>query len=194
MLCREGAQATQHATEVQEAMDKQFQARWRQAEAELQDLCKSNSAQAPTLATKLQEAQLEHQQLYTAQERQLQLEAQALKQSQQQAQQAYSLAQEHELAIREFRRQAEEQPEILTSQWTMPNLTVESQPDNLLNTASPGRRSSKTLASELMTPTRPTRGGLRTPEGEPVRYGSSPMTQQYNCQEDLSVPPAQWRD
>ena len=34
VLCQESAQAAQHATEIQEAMDKQFQTRWRQAEAE----------------------------------------------------------------------------------------------------------------------------------------------------------------
>ena len=82
-------------------------------------MCKSNSAQVQILAVKLQETQLEHQQLYTAQERQLQLETQTLKLSQDQEQQAYSLAQEHERAIQEFRRQAEEQPEILKSQWRM---------------------------------------------------------------------------
>ena len=42
-----------------------------------------NSAQVQALASKLQETQLEHEQLYSAQERQLQLEAQALRQSQQ---------------------------------------------------------------------------------------------------------------
>ena len=117
VLCRESAQAAQHATEVQEAMDKQFQARWRQAEAELRDLCKSNSAQVQSLAIKLEETQLELQQLHNAQARQLQLEAQALKQTQQQEEHAYIVAQAHELAVQEFRRQAEEQPEILKSQW-----------------------------------------------------------------------------
>ena len=106
VLCQESAQAAQHATEIQETMDKQFQARWGQAEAEFRDLCKSNSPQARTVAAKLQETQLEHQQLYTAQERQLQLEAQTLRQSQDQEQQAYRIAQEHERAIRECRRQA----------------------------------------------------------------------------------------
>ena len=38
VLCWESAQAAQHATETQEAMDQQYQARWRQAEAELRDL------------------------------------------------------------------------------------------------------------------------------------------------------------
>ena len=70
VLCRESAEAAQRATKVQEAMDKQFQAQWRQAEAELRDLCKSSSA-----------VYLEHQQLQTAQERQLQFEAQALRRS-----------------------------------------------------------------------------------------------------------------
>ena len=74
------------------------------------------------------------------------------------------------------------------------SLTVEAETDNVLSTASPGRRSSWTLASELMTLVRPTTGGLRTPEGATVRYGPSPVTQQYNRQSDLSVPPAQWGD
>ena len=232
-LCQESAHAAHQATEVQEAMDKQFQTRWRQTEAELQDLCKSNSAQVQTLAAKLQETQLEHLQLYIAQERQLQLEAQALKQSQQQEEHAHSVAREHELAIHEFRRQAEEQPEILKSQWKMqlsqqasykaeihelyaemlnmrekskmkaalsanmcrleqPSLTVEAAPDNVLNTTSPSRRSSWITPSELMIPMRPTTGGLRAPEAEPVRYGPSPVTQQYNRQGDMSVPPAHW--
>ena len=78
-------------------MDKQFQARWRKAEAELRDLRQSNSAQTQTLASKLQETQLEHQQLDSAQERQLQLEAQALRQSQQEEHQASSLARDMNL-------------------------------------------------------------------------------------------------
>ena len=117
--CQESAQAAQHGTEVQEAMDEQFQDRWKQwkqTEAELRDWCKSNSAQVQTPASKLHETQLEHQQLYTAQERQLQLEAQILRQSQHEEQQAANLAREHELAILEFRRQAEEHPEIFKSQ------------------------------------------------------------------------------
>ena len=235
-LCEETAQAAQHATVVQKAMDKQFQARWRQAEAKLRDLCKSNRAQVQTLAAKLQETQLEHQQLYTVQERQFQIEAQTLKRSQDQEHQTYSIAaQEHERAIQARRRQAEEQPGILKSQWRMqlsqqasykaeihefytemlnmrensemkaalsanmcrleqPSPTVEAEPENVLNTASPGRRSSWILASELTTPVRPTTGALRSPEGAPVRYGPSPVTQQYNRQGDLSVPPTQWGD
>ena len=55
VLCRESAQAAQHATKAQEAMDKRYQARWGQAEAEPRDLCKSNSVQAQSVASKLQE-------------------------------------------------------------------------------------------------------------------------------------------
>ena len=231
VLCRESAQTAEQATKIQEAMDKRLQAQWKQTEAKLQDLCKSNSTHAQTLAIKLQETQLQHQQLYTAPERQLQLEAQALKQSQEQEQQAYSLAQEHECAIQEFRRQAEEQPEVLKSPWQtqlsqqasykaeihelytemlnmqersemkaalsanmrrleQPSLTVEAEPESVLNTASPGRRSSSIRDND----SNETTGGVRTPEGAPVPYGPSPVTQQYSHQVDLSVPPAQWGD
>ena len=102
VLCRESAQVAQQATKAQEAMDQHFKARWRQAEADLRDLCQPNSAQAQSLASKLQETNLEHQQLHTAQERQLQLKAQALRQAQIEEQQAAALAREHELAIQEF--------------------------------------------------------------------------------------------
>ena len=135
----------------------------------------------------------------------------------------------------ECRRRAEEQPEILKSQWRMqlsqqasykaeihelytemlnmleksemqaalsakmcrleqPSLTVRSEPENVLNTASPGRHSSWILASELMTPDRPTTGGLQTPTGAPVRLGPSPITQQYSRRQDRSPPPGQWGD
>ena len=53
VLCRQSTEAAQRATEAQEAMEKQFQAQWRRAEAELRDLRQSNSAQAQTLATRL---------------------------------------------------------------------------------------------------------------------------------------------
>ena len=78
VLCRESAQAAQQVTEAQEAMDQHYKAKWRQAEADLKALCQSSSAQVQSLAVKLQEANLEHHELYTAQERQLRLEAQAL--------------------------------------------------------------------------------------------------------------------
>ena len=65
---------------VQEAMDKQFQARWRQAA--LQDTRESSSAQVQQLAERLQRNELQHQQRHTAKERRLQLEAQACRRSQ----------------------------------------------------------------------------------------------------------------
>ena len=84
-------------------MDQRYKAKWRQAEADLQDLCQSNSAQAQSLASKLQETNLEHQQLHTAQERQRQLEARALRQAQIEEQQTAATAREHELAIQDSR-------------------------------------------------------------------------------------------
>ena len=45
-----------------------------------------------------------------------------------------------------------------------------------------------------MTPVRPTTSGLLTPKGAPVRYGPSPVTQQYSHGRDLSLPSAQWGD
>ena len=48
---------------------------------------------------------------------QLRLEAQALRQAQEQEQQAAQMTHEHELAIQEFRRQAEEQPELHKLLW-----------------------------------------------------------------------------
>ena len=88
VLCREKNQAAHQATEAQEAMDQHYKAKWRQAQADLQALCQSNSAQVQSLASKLQETNLEHHELYTAQERQLRLEAQTLRQAQEQEQQA----------------------------------------------------------------------------------------------------------
>ena len=98
-------------------MDQHYKAKWRQAEADLQSLCQSNSAQVQSLASKLQETNLEHHEQYTAQERQLRLEAQTLRQAQEQEQQAAQVTHEHELAIQEFRRQAEEQPELHKLLW-----------------------------------------------------------------------------
>ena len=230
---RRSCTSCHRGTEVQETMDKQLQARWRQTEAEPRDLCKSNSAQVQSLAAKLHENELENQQLHTAQERQLQLEAQALGRSQDLEQKACSIAHESEIALREVRRKAEEQPQVLKTQWKLqlsqqasykaeihelytemlnmceeselqaalsakmhrleqPSLTVEPEPENVLNTASPGRSSSWILPSELMTPARPTTGGIQTPTGPPVQYGPSTITQQYGRPRDLAVPPAQW--
>ena len=235
VLCRESAQAAHQATEAQEAMDQHYKAKWRQAEADLKALCQSNSAQVQSLAAKLQETNLEHHELYTAQERQLRLEAQALRQAQEQEQQAAQMTQEHELAIQEFRRQAEEQPELHKSLWrrqlsqqstykaeihelytemlnmreksemqshlsahmcklehSIPSRSVESEPENVLNTRSPGRCSSWILPSEMETPDRPTSSGLQSPIGAPVQLGPSPQTREYSRPSPCCIPPAQW--
>ena len=197
-------------------------------------MCQSNSAQVHSLASKLQETSLEHQHLYTAQERQLQLEAQALRQAQNEELQASAIAHEHELAIQELRRQAEEQPELLKLQWRLqlsqqssykaeihelytemlnmreksemqshlsaqmcrlesPSRSVEAEPENVLNTASPGRSSSWILSSEMMsTPDRPTSSNLQSPSGAPMQFGPSPLTQEYRHPNPCCVPPAQW--
>ena len=64
-LCWESAQAAHQvqATEAQEGMDQHYKAKWRQAEVDLQALRQSNSAQAQSLASKLQETNLEHHEL-----------------------------------------------------------------------------------------------------------------------------------
>ena len=228
VLCRESAQTAHQATETQGAMDQHYKTKRRQAETDLQALCQTNSAQVQSLASKLQETNLEHQQLYTAQERQLQLEAQTLRQAQNEEQQAAAIAHEHEHAIQEFTRQAEEQPELLKLQWRRqlsqqssykveihklytemlnmreksemkshltaqmcrlenPSRSVESEPENVLNTASPGR------STEMMsTPDRPTSSGLQSPSGVPVQFGPSPLTQECRHPSPCCVPPAQW--
>ena len=117
VLCRESAQIAQQATEAQEATDQHFKARWQQAEADLKALCKSNSAQVQSLASKLHETNEEHQQLHTAQERQLQLEAQALRVEHQRELQAAQSVQEYENMIHEHKRQAAEQPDIQKLLW-----------------------------------------------------------------------------
>ena len=81
------------------------------------DRLKPTSKLYEPLASKLQETNLEHHELYAAQERQLRLEAQALRQALDQEQQAAIMTREHELAIQEFKCQAEEQPELLKLQW-----------------------------------------------------------------------------
>ena len=60
-----------------------------------------------------------------------------------------------------------------------PSRTVESEPENVLNTASPGRSSSWILPSEMMsTPDRPTCSGLQSPSKVPVQFGPSPLAQE----------------
>ena len=237
VLCRESAQAAQQATEALEAMDQHYKAKWRQAEADLKALCQSNSAQAQSLAAKLQETNLEHHELHTAQEKQPRLEAQALRQAQEQEHQAAQVAQEHELAIQELRCQAEEKPAIqktlrkrqLSQQSTykaeihelytemlnmreksetqshlaahmrklehsLPSRSVESEPENVLNTRSPSRCSRWILPDELETPDRPTSSGLQSPIAAPVQLGPSPQTRKYSHPSPCCIPPAQWGD
>ena len=84
-------------------------------------------------------------------------------------QQASYKAEIHELMLN-MREQTEMQAALSAKMRRLqqPSLTVEAEPDeNVLNTASPSRRSSWTLASELMTPARPTTGGMQTPTGQP---------------------------
>ena len=100
-------------------MDKQFSSSWRQAEAESRDMRESNSAQAQTLAARLQERESEHQQLHTANERQLQLEAQALRRSLDPEQQAARKAHEREVELRELQDQSAAQPQLLNAQGPM---------------------------------------------------------------------------
>ena len=219
-------------------MDQRYKAKWRQAEADLKALCQSNSTQVQSLASKLHETNLEHQELHTARERQLRLEAQTLRETQQHEQQATQMTQEHEYATQELRRQAEEQPAIQKILWkrqlsqqstykaeihelytemlhmreksemqshltanmskleySVPNKSVESEPENVLNTRSPlspGRCSRWILPEELETLNRPTSSGLQSPVGVPVQLGPSPQTREYSHSSPCCIPPAQW--
>ena len=60
----------------------------------------------------------------------------------------------------------------------VPSRTVEAEPDNVLNTLSPGRSARWILPHELETPNRPTSSGLQSPAGAPVQLGPSPMTRE----------------
>ena len=62
---------------------------------------------------------------------------------------------------------------------SVPSRSVESEPDNVLNTISPGRSSRWILPEELETPNRPTSSGLQSPVGAPTQLGPSPATQEY---------------
>ena len=117
LLRKESAEAAHRTTDLQEARDKQFQACWRRAEAELRDTYESSGAQAQILAANLREGDLEHQQLHTADERRLQLEAQALRRSQDLEQEAFSIAHQREVEVRQLQDQSEAQPPLLKEQW-----------------------------------------------------------------------------
>ena len=74
-----------------------------------------------------------------------------------------------------------------------PSRSVESEPENVLNTDSPGRSSSWILPIEMMsTPDRPTSSGVQSPSGAPMQFGPCPVTQEYCRQSPCCVPPAQW--
>ena len=75
---------------------------------------------------------------------------------------------------------------------TMPSMTVESEPENVLNTLSPGRNSRLILLAELETPNRPTSSGLQSPIGPPVQLGPIPLTREYSVPPLGHIPPAQW--
>ena len=77
---------------------------------------------------------------------------------------------------------------------TVPSRTVDSEPENVLNTLSPGRSARWILAHELETPNRPTSSGLQSPAGAPVQLGPSPQTREYARPPPCCVPPAQWGD
>ena len=237
VLCRESAQMAQQATEAQEAMDQHYKAKWQQAEADLTALCKSNSAQVQSFASKMHETNTEHQKLHDAQERRIQLEAQALREAHQYEQQAEQSAQEYQQMIHELRQHADEQPDARKLLWkqqlfqqasfraeihelhtellnmrekaemkshlaanmckidqTVPSRTVKSEPENVLNTLSPGQSMRWILPHELETPDRPTSSGLQSPIGAPVQLGPSPQTREYSVPPPGSIPPAQWGD
>ena len=63
---------------------------------------------------------------------------------------------------------------------SVPSRSVGSEPENVLNTRSPGRCSRWILPDELETPNRPTSSGLQSPVGAPVQLGPSPQTREYS--------------
>ena len=77
---------------------------------------------------------------------------------------------------------------------TVPSRTVESEPENVLNTLSPGRSQRWILPNKLETPKRPTSSGLQSPAGAPVQFGPSPQTREYPPPPPCFIPPAQWGD
>ena len=78
----------------------------------------------------------------------------------------------------------------------VPSRTVESEPENVLNTLSlsPGRSTRWILPQELETPNRPTSSGIQSPVGAPVQFAPSPQTREYTPPPPCHIPPAQWGD
>ena len=109
-----------------------------------------------------------------------------------QIQQASYMAEIHDLytEMLKMRERSDMQASLSTKMCRLeqPSLTVKVEPENVLNTACPGRSPSWILASELMTPVKPTTGGIQSLRGPPVQYGPSPVTQQTSRQHDLPVP------
>ena len=77
---------------------------------------------------------------------------------------------------------------------TVPSRTVDSEPENVLNTLCPGRSARWILAHGLETPNRPTSSGLQSLAGAPVQFGPSPQPREYARPPPCFVPPAQWGD
>ena len=75
---------------------------------------------------------------------------------------------------------------------SVPSRSLESEPENVLNTRSPGRYSRWTPPDVLETPDRPTSSGLQSPVGAPVHLGLSPQTREYSHPSPCCIPPAQW--
>ena len=74
-----------------------------------------------------------------------------------------------------------------------PSLAVEAEPESVLNTPCRGRSPSWILALELMTPVRPTTGGIQSPSRPLVAYEPSPPTQQHRRQQIVTYLVAPWR-
>ena len=144
VLCRESVQIAQQATKAQEAMDQHYKAKWQQAEADLKALCQANSAQVQPFATKVHETNAEHQQLHTAQERQLQLEKLLWKR--QLSQESTYRAEIHELhtELLNMKEKSEMKSHLAANmckiEQTVPSRTVDSEPENVLNTLSLSRQ------------------------------------------------------
>ena len=77
---------------------------------------------------------------------------------------------------------------------TVPSRTVEPEPENTLNTLSPGRSTRWILPQELETPNRPTSSGMQSPICAPAQLGPSLQTREYIAPPPGSVPPAHWGD